>query len=66
MHTDSYHKLGVVILAVENNDAQRVALRGAFRSVKTHQHKCAKKGVFLEEGIEHFKSDMWNILSIES
>ncbi len=42
MHTDLYHKLGVVILAVENDDAQRVALIGAFGSVKTYQHKCAK------------------------
>ena len=42
MHTDLYHKLGVVILAVENDDAQRVALKGAFGSVKTYQHKCAK------------------------
>jgi len=43
MHTDLYHKLGVVILSVENDDATRVALKGAFRSVKTYQHKCAKR-----------------------
>ncbi len=42
MHTDLYHKLGVVISAVENDDTQRVALKGAFGSVKTYQHKCAK------------------------
>ena len=42
MHTDLYRKLGVGILAVENDDAQRVALRGAFRIVKSQQHKCAK------------------------
>ena len=66
MHTDLYHKLGVVILSVENDDATRVALKGAFRSVKTYQHKCAKQGVFFEEGIEHFSSNLWNILSIES
>ena len=65
MHTELYDKLGVVILPVENDDGQRVALKGAFRSVKTYQHKCAKKGVFFEEGIEHFKFNMWNILSIE-
>ena len=66
MHTDLCHKLGVVILAAEKSDAQRVALKGAFGSVKTHEHKCAKKRVFFEEGIEHFKFNMWNILSIES
>jgi hypothetical protein len=42
MHTDLYRKLGVVILAAENNDALRVALKGAFGSVKTYQHKYAK------------------------
>ena len=66
MHTDLYRKLGVVILAAENNDALRVALKGTFGSVKTYQHKCAKWCVFYEEGIEHFKFNMWNILSIES
>ena len=42
MHTDLYHKLGVVILPTENDNAQRLALKGAFGSVKTYQHKCAK------------------------